>query len=472
MQQKKEIIDVFLCHNGADKDWVRELGEQIESETFDGLPSGRSLRVFFDEWDINVGENVVLRLSQALTASRYVAVVISPEMLEAPWPSLEWTHIVSDDPTNRKGRIIPVFLKDYSAKLEIHAELPAPFKALNWIDFRRPTDFKRSFQKLIRKVRDQPPSRGRRRRSLASKLRSERQPLYKPSEETAAAPDRINDFVLGNLLPVEHYPTTAWMAPTNAREPKDVWSVVSDSAPFVLKDKKLITFADLTIDDEPLQEVIDETHIESHPVGAWRDDEIRWRWIVELFNRCLRSHLGGLPIKRDKKGRYFFLPSDGKARVWQNAKDPERTVADEKTTSSGDVFWVHHAARLAFQTLGDSIYLCIEPCYVFTKDGTEPLEGKSVGPLSIKWGGKERNAAILRHIVFWGRTMSKRGTKIEIFTGGAAISISGLPAFAKTTFGIEFDQIGIGTLIEQAEDELALAAEVAVLDDPDYGDED
>lgn len=130
------------------------------------------------------------------------------------------------------------------------------------------------------------------------------------------------------------------------------------------------------------------------------------------------------------------------------------------------MFWVHHAARLAFQTLGESVFLCIEPCYVFTANGTTPLEGRSVGPLSIKWGGKERNAAILRHIAFWGRTLTKAGTKIEIVTGGAPTTMSGIPAFARTTFGIEFDQIGIGSLIEQAEDELALAAEAAALAGP------
>jgi hypothetical protein len=39
------------------------------------------------------------------------------------------------------------------------------------------------------------------------------------------------------------------------------------------------------------------------------------------------------------------------------------------------------------------------------------------------------------------------------------VTLSGIPAFARTSFGIEFDHIGIGTLIDQAEDELALAAE-------------
>lgn len=461
MDAQKEIVDVFLCHNGADKDWVRKLGEQIESETFDATATGRHLRVFFDEWDIEVGQNVPLRLSQALKVCRYVAVVISPEMLAAPWPAIEWTHIVADDPTNRKGRIIPVYLRDYSAKTETHAELPAPFKALNWIDFRRPADFRRSFQKLIRKVRDQPPSRGRRRRPMASATIEPRL-LHSPSNEAAAAPDCVSDFLLGNLLPVENYPTTIWMAATDAREPKDVRAVVEDPEPFVLQDKKLITFVDLSDETQPLRAVIDEADVASRPVGEWKNEPVRWRWVVSLLNRCLRSHFGGLPIKRDDKGRYFFRPKDGGARVWQNGNDPERTVADKKTNSAGDVFWVHQGARLAFQTLGEALFICVEPCYVFTSDGNVILEGKSVGPLSIKWGGKERNAAILRHVAFWGRTLTKQSAKIEIKTGGLPITVSAIPAFARTTFGIEFDQIGIGSLIEQAEDELAIAAEAVI----------
>ena len=51
MDTRNELVDVFLCHNGADKEWVRNLAEQIESETFDGHLNGRPLRVFFDEWD-------------------------------------------------------------------------------------------------------------------------------------------------------------------------------------------------------------------------------------------------------------------------------------------------------------------------------------------------------------------------------------------------------------------------------------
>jgi hypothetical protein len=30
-----QAIDLFLCHNRADKDWVRKLAEQVESETLE-----------------------------------------------------------------------------------------------------------------------------------------------------------------------------------------------------------------------------------------------------------------------------------------------------------------------------------------------------------------------------------------------------------------------------------------------------
>src|SRR5690348_9895117 len=106
--------DVFLSHNRADKDWVRELGAQIESETPTGYSVGRNLRVWFDEWDIDVGQNVVLKIGDGLKLARYVAVVITPEFLGSNWTAMEWTHAIAEDPVNRAGRVIPLFLREVS----------------------------------------------------------------------------------------------------------------------------------------------------------------------------------------------------------------------------------------------------------------------------------------------------------------------------------------------------------------------
>ena len=69
--------DLFLCHGGADKAWVRELGARLEAETV----GNRQVEVFFDEWDIDHGENIVSKIDQGLKEARFVAVVLSPAML-------------------------------------------------------------------------------------------------------------------------------------------------------------------------------------------------------------------------------------------------------------------------------------------------------------------------------------------------------------------------------------------------------
>lgn len=471
MNQQRQIYDLFLSHNRADKSWVRKLAEQLESETFDGQPGGRPFSVFFDEWDINTGQNVVSRINQGLTASRYIAVIISPEFLDAPWPTFEWTHAVSEDPTNRCGRLIPIFLNDFSTELNRRAELPAPFKALKWIDFRKPSEFRRNFRKLVETLRDQPPARGRARKPIASLPPAAAVPAQLVG--SSADPDAVNDIILGNLLPVELFPATVWSAPTEHRFAKDVRDKVEVCSAFELQETRLFTFADLSVEVEPLRDAVDATGLQSHPVGHWLHDPIKWRWCISLLNRCIRNHLSGLPIRRDDKGRYFFLPKNGESREWQNGQDATRTVAANKTNATGTrSFWVHHAAKLSFITLGARLFLCIDPCYIFTEDGRNVLTGKTVGPLSMKWGGKERNAAILRHIVFWARTLAKGKAKIELATGANPVVLSAIPAIAQTTFGVEYDRIGVRSLLNQVEDELTMAAE-GIADEvfDDIGDE-
>jgi hypothetical protein len=461
MKQQKQIVDVFLCHNGADKEWVRLLGEQIESETFSGTSDGRTLRVFFDEWDIDVGDNILLKLNTGLANARYVAVVISPEMLDAEWPAFEWTHLVAEDPTNRKGKLIPLLYRDYSQTTKKRICLPAPFKVLNWIDFRKPQNFNKSFIKLVRKLRDLPPARGKIKKPITSSS-GDVAALIRHDDVNPAAPDAIQDLVLGNLLPVESHPTTLWHGKTDAKVSSDVYKVVENHPAFLLNENRLYTFADLTNEDEPLRQVIETEDIGAISVSSLWKDPVRSRWVMHLLNRSLRNFVCKFPIAFAGSHRYFFRPNkDNTDRVWQNPRDFERIVASRKTSLDGSGhFWVHHGSTLCFMALGERLFLQIDPCYVFTSDGKTRLEGRPVGPLSIKWGGKERNAAILRNIVFWSRSLSRGTSVIEVPTGGSPIVIRSIPAIAKTTFGIADDHIGLGSLLNQVEDELGLAAQI------------
>src|SRR4051812_43771024 len=92
--------DVFLCYNKADKKWVLDLAAQIESETLDGTPNSRKVRVFLDEWDMDIGDNLVVKMNEGLKMSSFFAVVMSPEFFGSGWTIFEWTHVVSKDPIN------------------------------------------------------------------------------------------------------------------------------------------------------------------------------------------------------------------------------------------------------------------------------------------------------------------------------------------------------------------------------------
>lgn len=485
-----EVIDLFLCHNGADKEWVRRLAEQIESETFEGTPDGRRLRVFFDEWDIAPGGNVVKRLNDGLARARYVAVVISPDMVTADWPTFEWTHVVADDPTNRRGRLLPLFARDGTERGGKRIDLPAPFRVLSWIDFRHAPSFKSSFIKLVRQLRDLAPSRGKRLAPIAALARGQL-PAIVPKD--AASPDRVSEVILGNLIPALSLPMTVWSAPTACREEKDVLALiwpkpteaglfqaetgagldVPERLPrppgFALGDKRLFTFADLGKSDNRFKKAIELDGVSSHAAHSWRSDPVRWNMYVQLLNKCLKQHCYSLGLRRELRGRYFFLP----ARDGGKRRHGRRTVAAPKHNEiTNQTFWVHHGAWLQFQTLGDRLFLLIEPSYVFTSDGRESLRGKIVGPLSMQWTGKEKNAAILRHVRFWSGVLAGDRVEIVIPTGAASIRLSGLPATAQTSFGLESDHIAIGSLLEALDDELGKVAASVSFDELDGANED
>jgi hypothetical protein len=155
-----EPKDAYICYNRADLSWVARLAEQIESETIDGRDDGRRLAAFFDKWDIDPGQSLIDQMNTGMAAARHVITVLSPEFLKADWPRFEWKHVVAADPNNTKGKIIPVLFRNTTIDGKERINYPAPFLDLKYIDFRKPSDFKRSFNELIRRI-SKPPARER-----------------------------------------------------------------------------------------------------------------------------------------------------------------------------------------------------------------------------------------------------------------------------------------------------------------------
>lgn len=458
---KDQEYDVFLCHNGADKIWTEALGARLEAETVDGTPGGQKIRVFFDQWDIEGGENVVKKLGAALDNSRFVAVVMSPEFFNSDWTTFEWTDVVASDPSGRTGKLLPIFLRETSSNGNHRISFPAPFKALHRYDFRKTNAYEREFEKLLRKIRGQRPLRG-----VALMPRySMGVPVDGPESIDSWIPDPLTDVLLANLLEVRALPSQIWSAVTPAKAPADVWNKYPSAPPFLLRAGRLWTFADLFQRGEALREsvVVNTVSVESR--ASWLFDTDKNIWLMDLLNKALGSHLSKLALKRDRKGRFFFRPARTDSgvqinRQWQNGTDRPREVAamkqNDKTKAT---FWVHHAATIKFRRLGHKFLLSLEPTYVFTSDGESLLEGDLMGRLVVMWGGRQRNPDILRNVVFWSKAIASSRKEFQISTGGEPIIVAGLPATALLNVGIEADHVRIGSLLDASDNELEEAAQ-------------
>lgn len=114
--------DVFVSHSSADKTAVRELAERLKAD---------GLRVWLDEWEIQAGDLVPLKIEQGLEQSRILLLVMSANAFSSEWVTLERHTVLFRDPTNAQRRFIPLRLDD--------SEIKDALKQFAYIDWRQPT---------------------------------------------------------------------------------------------------------------------------------------------------------------------------------------------------------------------------------------------------------------------------------------------------------------------------------------------
>jgi hypothetical protein len=461
-QHSEKEHDLFLSHTGVDKDWVRTLGARLEQEGIEDRNESRRVKVFFDEWDINYGENIVNRLNEGLTRSRYLAVILSPEFLDSSWANQEWTHWFMTDP--KAGNIIPILYRDNTLDGTRRIELPMPFKTGRFVDFRERTQFERALLQLLRRIRGLGPQRGEVGPARYTGSSGQAETRKSIQRENSWEADRVQELVVSNLLEIKTLPTTIWSGATPHEKPEEVWKTVPDAGIFILRERRLWTFVDLSRSEEVLRQAVDIATVQPTSPETWIGDDDKLRWLMALLNGALKNRLGRVGIRKDIKGRFYFKANtDGTARKWTNPGDREREVAAKKLSADGKShFYVHAAAYIKCEKLGDRFFVKIEPTYTFTEDGDSPLSPKATGKLSIQWSGLQRNDTIIRNLLFWAKIIAKGQKEFGIYTGGEEIVISGMPASARTERGIEVDQVAIGALLNigsEEEDDLEEAAQ-------------
>lgn len=94
--------DAFVCHASEDKeDFVRPLAEELRS---------KGLRVWYDEFTLQVGDSLRRAIDRGLQYSRFGVVVLSPAFFAKDWPQRELDGLVAKEVEGRKV-ILPVWHK-------------------------------------------------------------------------------------------------------------------------------------------------------------------------------------------------------------------------------------------------------------------------------------------------------------------------------------------------------------------------
>lgn len=128
---------IFISHTGADKEFVRKLRDDLKAAGVE--------RVWVDEAEIEIGDSLIQKIEEGLRESPFVAAVLSPRSVTAPWVQKELNSAMNREIKNRKVVVLPLLIED--------CEIPTFLEDKLYGDFRSKEKYSASMDKLLRRLR-------------------------------------------------------------------------------------------------------------------------------------------------------------------------------------------------------------------------------------------------------------------------------------------------------------------------------
>lgn len=110
--------DVFLSHSSKDKEVVRDVAERLRKD---------GVKVWFDEWVLQPGDDISLKVEKGLQRSRIQVLCTSKNAFGSDWMQLESATFLFRDPLNKERRLVTLRLDDTPLKSSL-----AQFLSMNW----------------------------------------------------------------------------------------------------------------------------------------------------------------------------------------------------------------------------------------------------------------------------------------------------------------------------------------------------
>lgn len=129
------IPKIFISYAHEDKTFVNRLARELLA---------RHLRVWFDGWEMRVGDSIIQKISQGIEESDYFIIVLSPESVSSQWVQRELSSGLMQQLNNHGVRILPVLFRD--------CRIPSLLRDSVYADFRTEDKYQDSFKQLVEAI--------------------------------------------------------------------------------------------------------------------------------------------------------------------------------------------------------------------------------------------------------------------------------------------------------------------------------
>jgi NAD-dependent SIR2 family protein deacetylase len=129
-------MKVFISYSYQDRKFVNQLSERLQKD---------GIKVWIDQKDLLVGDNIAERINDAINKTDYLIVVLSKNIAKSSWSAFELSATRLNEISKEQNIILPVLIED--------CEIPFSLRDRIYSDFR--ISFEEGYTKLIKALKTQ-----------------------------------------------------------------------------------------------------------------------------------------------------------------------------------------------------------------------------------------------------------------------------------------------------------------------------
>jgi hypothetical protein len=124
---------VFISYASEDRVSAKDIADVLKEKGLD---------VWYDEWELMVGDSIVERINQGIRESKYMIVVLSKNSVEKPWCKIEVNNALNRNLTGKGILVLPALLDN--------CDIPPLLNDIKYADFR--VSFDKGIESLIKAI--------------------------------------------------------------------------------------------------------------------------------------------------------------------------------------------------------------------------------------------------------------------------------------------------------------------------------